>query len=235
MSKIKIYNGITFDMGTSKVIEHGKVSYVDSSDIAHCGGGGRSSTTTSGFADEFKPEIREMIDTGQGLYDSGQLGKVADFNADQLAAQAAGRTAAANQTGLEGSLLTQANAGVDLSGMRTAASLEAQSALGLSRGAAGRTGNLGGSRSAIDQSNISNSLAAQFATIDQQEQATNFANKSAALGAQGTGAQSLAGIGAGIQQMDQNKADAPYKGLSQLSSIFHGVMPKQTSTEQSGK
>ena len=52
--------------------------------------------------------------------------------------------------------------------------------------------------------------------------------------AQGTGAKSLAGIGSGIQQQEQNVADAPYKGISQLSSIYHGVMPKETKTVQSG-
>lgn len=234
MSKIKIYNGMTFNMSTSEVISHGEVRYVDSSDVEYTKGGDKTSTSTSGFATEFKPEIKALLGDANALYGGGQLGKVSGFNADQLAAQAQGRIGAANQTSLEQSLMNTANQGVDLSGMRTKASLEAQSSLGLSEGAAGRTGNLGGSRQAINQSNISNNLAAQFAGIDQQAQATNFANQQSAMQAQGTGAQSLAGIGSGIQQQEQNVADAPFKGISQLSSIYHGVMPKETKTIQSG-
>ena len=52
--------------------------------------------------------------------------------------------------------------------------------------------------------------------------------------AQGTGAQTLAGVGAGQQQQAQNQADAPYKGLSQYASLFHGVADKSTTTQQSG-
>ena len=56
----------------------------------------------------------------------------------------------------------------------------------------------------------------------------------AALQAQGMGAQSLAQIGAGQQQQAQNIADAPYKGLSQYASLFHGVADKSTTTTQQG-
>ena len=233
MSKIKIYDGMTFDMSTSEVVSHGEVRYVDSSDVEYTKGG-KTATTISGFANEFKPEIKALLGDAGALYASGDLGKVSGFNADQLAAQAQGRVGAANQTALEQSLMNTANQGVDLSGMRTQASQQANQALGLSNNSAAASGNIGGGRQGISQANISNSLAAQFAGIDQQAQATNFANQQAALQAQGTGAQSLAGIGSGIQQQSQNVADAPYKGISQLSSIFHGVMPKQTTTTQTG-
>jgi len=99
---------------------------------------------------------------------------------------------------------------------------------------AGRSGGLGGSRQSLNNQSIANDLAGKFATIDQQEQAANFANKQAALGAQGTGAQTLAGIGAGQQQQAQNQADSAYKGLSQYASLFHGVADKSTTTQQSG-
>lgn len=234
MSKIRIYDGITIDMATSEVVEHGRVSYVDSKDIAHLGGGG-TSTSSSGFADEYKPQITSMLDTANSLHSSGQLGQVAGFNQTQINAQNAGITAAGNQTTLEGSILAQANKGVDLSGMRTAAKTNALSALNMGAASAGRAGGLGGSRQVLNSQSVANDLAGKFATIDQQEQATNFANKSSALGMQGTGAQTLAGIGAGQQQQSQNQADAPYKGLSQLASVYHGVMPKETTTQQSGK
>ena len=230
---VKVYDGVTIDMATSEVISTGKVSYVDSKDVAYTKGGG-TSTSTTGFAQEYKPQITEMLNTGKNLYDTGQLGAVAGFTQDQLAAQQAGKNAATNQMGLEQSLMNTANQGVNLSGMRTAAQQQAQSALGLSNATAGRTGNLGGSRQALNQQSVANDLAAKFATIDQQAQQQDFANKQAALGAQGTGAQTLAGIGQAQQQQQQNIADAPYKGLSQYASLFHGVADKSTTTQQSG-
>jgi len=118
--------------------------------------------------------------------------------------------------------------------MRTAAKTEALGALGMSAAGAGRAGGLGGSRQAINNQSIANDLAGKFAQIDQAEQSSNFANKQAALQAQGTGAQTLAGVGAGQQQQAQNQADAPYKGLSQYASLFHGVADKSTTTQQSG-
>jgi len=233
MSKIKIYDGVVIDMATSKIISKGKATWVDSKDVAYTKGGG-SSTSTTGFAQEFKPEVKAMLGEGKGLYDSGQLGSVAGFNANQLAAQAGGVTSAGAQTGLENALAAQANAGVNLSGMRSAAQSQAQTALGLNAAGAGRAGSLGGSRQAINSQSIANDLAAKFGQIDQQAQAQNFANKQAALQAQGTGAKTLAGIGAGQQQQAQNIADAPYKGLSQYASLFHGVADKSTTTTQSG-
>ena len=49
MSKIKIYDGVTIDMGTSRVLELGEARFVDSSDIAHCGGGGGKLILKSDF------------------------------------------------------------------------------------------------------------------------------------------------------------------------------------------
>jgi hypothetical protein len=237
MSKIKIYNGVTINMSTSDVIETGKIEYVESSKVSYCGGGGgddQTSTTTSGYAPEFKPQIKKMLDTGQSLYDSGQLGAVAGQTQTQLDAQKQGLISAGNQTSLEQSLMNQANQGVNLSGMRTGAQQQAQQALGINAANAGRAGGLGGSRQMLNQQSIANDLAGKFGQIDMQAQQQNFSNKQNALGAQGTGAASMAQIGAGQQQQAQNQADAPYKGLSQLASIFGTGMDKQSTTTQSG-
>ena len=196
--------------------------------------GGGSSTSTTGFAQEYKPQITDMLAKGKGMYDSGQLGAVAGFNETQKYAQGQGVNAGKNQIALENALGAQASKGVDLSGMRTAAKTEALGALGMSAAGAGRSGGLGGSRQAVNNQSIANDLAGKFATIDQTEQSTNFANKQNALKAQGTGAQTLAGIGAGQQQQSQNQADSAYKGLSQYASLFHGVADKSTTTQQSG-
>lgn len=236
MSKVKIYNGVTINMSTSNVIETGKIKYVDSSKVSYCGGGGddQTSTTTSGYAPEFKPQISKMLNEGQSLYDSGQLGAVAGQNQTQIAAQQAGLASAGNQTSLEQSLMNQANKGVNLSGMRTGAQQSAMQALGINSAGAGRAGGLGGSRQYLNQQSVANDLAGKFGQIDLQAQNQNFSNTQNALGAQGTGAASMAQIGAGQQQQAQNQADAPYKGLSQLASIFGTGMDKQSTTTQSG-
>ena len=235
MSKVKIYNGVTIDMNTSQVIGQGEVSYVDSSSVAYCGGGGGkpgTTGTTSGYATPYNSQIGSAISAGQNLYDTNKLGQVAGFNANQIAGQQAGVTSAGAQTGLEQSMTAQANKGVDLSGMRTGAKQQALGALGMTAANAGRSGGLGGSRQAVNSQSIANDLAGKFGQIDLQAQQMNFANKGAALGAQGGGAEMLAGIGAGQQQQAQNEADAAYKGLSQYASLFHGVADKSTTTTQ---
>jgi hypothetical protein len=231
---IKIYDGITIDMGTSQIIETGKVTYVNASDVSYTKGGGSkgSATTTTGFDPKHSAAITSMLGDGKAMYDSGKLGQVSGFNKNQLAGQAGGVKAAGVQTGLEAALAAQANKGVDLSGMRTGAKNDALSALGMNAAGASRSGGLGGSRQAINSQSVANDLAAKFGQIDQSAQAQNFANKQAALGVQGTGAQTLAGIGAGQQQQSQNEADAAYKGLSQYASLFHGVADKSTTTTQ---
>jgi len=235
MYKVKIYDGVTIDMGTSKIIKLGEARYVDSSDISYCGGGGaKTQTTTSGFAKEYKPQITQMLNTAQSLYDEGKLGSVAEFTQAQKDAQAQGITSAGYQTDIEKSMYDTAQAGVDLSGMRQGALNQAQSALGINSAQAGRGGGLGGSRQFLNQQSIANDLAGKFGQIDLQAQQQNFSNMQNALGAQGTGAGQLAQIGAGQQLHAQNIADAPYKGLSQLASVFSGVMPKETETVQKG-
>ena len=235
MYKVKIYDGVTIDMSTSNVVKTGRVRYIDSSDISYCkGGDSQTSTTTSGYAPEFKPQITNMLNTGQGLYDSGQLGAVAGQNQTQLAAQQAGLASAGQQTNLEQSLYNTANQGVNLQGMRTGAQQQALQALGMNAANAGRAGGLGGSRQYLNQQSIANDLAGKFGQIDLQAQQQNFSNMQNALGAQGAGAQTMAQIGAGQQQHAQNVADAPYKGLSQLASIFGTGMDKQSTTTQTG-
>ena len=239
---VKIYDGVTIDMNTSKVIKEGRVSYVDSSEVAYAKGGDKSSTATTGFSEQYKPQITNMLNTGQGLYEGGQLGSVAGFNQTQLDAQQAGIASAGAQTGLEqalaggaNQLAAQASKGVDLSGMRTGAKQQALQALNMGSAASGRAGGLGGSRQYLNQQSVANDLAAKFGQIDQSAQQQNFANKQAALQLQGQGAQTLASIGAAQQQQAQNIADAPYKGLSQYASLFHGVADKSTTTTQKGQ
>ena len=235
MSEVKIYDGVTIDMSTSEVISHGKEAYVDINEVSHLGGGkDKSQTTTSGVADKaYEQYVSPFLNQAQQAQQAGDLSKVAGFNADQLAAQEAGRKAAGTQTGLEQLMAQQASAGVDLSGMKTAATTDAKSALGSLAGAAGRTGNLGGSRHAINQAGLTDDLAAKFAGIDLQKQQQDMAMKQTALGAQGAGAGMLGQVGAAGQQQTQAEADAQYQGLSRLGGMF-GVLPKTATTTQTG-
>jgi len=235
MSKtVKIYDSITIDMATSEVISYGKISYVDTKDISNLKGGGKTQTTTSGVDKQAYDEyISPLLKQAKGALDSGQLSQVAGLNQAQKDAHAAGIKSAGVQTGLEGQLAAQANKGVDLSGMRTDATLQAKTALGSLAGGAGRAGGLGGSRQALNQSGISQDLAAKFAGIDQQEQATNFANKQAALGAQGQGASMLGQVGGAQQQQSQAEADAQYQGLQRMSG-FMGMLPQSSTSTSTG-
>ena len=212
MSKlVKIYDGMTFDMSTGEVLSHGDVTYHAEEDVAQCGGGGPSTqTTTSGFAQEYKPQIAGMMADAKGMYDSGQLGQVAGFSQAGLDAQAAGLAAADRQTGLEKGLydvsqttgldatnnqtaleqnmFNVAQQPLDTSGMRARAMQEAQGSLNTSTNMAGQRGGLGGSRQSLNQAGITQGLAAQFAGIDQQAQQQQMSNMNTAMGAQGTGA-----------------------------------------------
>ncbi len=234
MSKIKIYDGVVIDMATSKIVEQGDISYVDSDQVAYTKGGDKTQVTNTGVASEFKPQITGMLNTASDLYGSGKLGAVAGFTPEQLAAQQQAKVLAGNQIGLEGDLATLAKQPVNQSGMRTAATQQAQQALGLNAMGAGRAGGLGGSRQYLNQTGIQNDLAAKFAGIDLQQQQAQFGNMQNALAAQGGGAKTLSQLGAATQQQAQNEADSRYKGLQQYASVFGTGAPKTTTTTSSG-
>jgi hypothetical protein len=235
MSKlIKIYDGMTFDMSTGAVIEHGEVTYHAEEDIAMCGGGPSTQKTTSGFAQEYKPEIKGMLADSKGLYDSNQLGQVAGFTQVGQDAQTAGIAAAGNQTELANNMMAIANQPVDLSGQRASALQQAQGALGTSTAMAGQRGGLGGSRQGINQAGIEQGLAANFAGIDQQAQQMQTANINQAMGMQGQGAQTLGMIGQAQQAQNQAQADSAYTALAQRVGLFSGVAPKEQTTEKTG-
>ena len=104
---------------------------------------------------------------------------------------------------------------------------EAQGSLNASSNMAGQRGGLGGSRQALDQNNIQQGLAAQFAGIDQQAQQQQMANMNSALGVQGQGAQTMGMIGQAQQQQSQRLADAPYTALAQQIGLFSCIAPKE--------
>ena len=240
MSKLtKIYDGMTFDMSTGEVLEHGEVTYHAEEDITNCGGGGPSTQkTTSGFSSEYKPQINEMLASAKSNYDAQKANGFADvasgFTQTGLDAQAAGVTAAGNQTTLANNMFDIANKPVDLSGQRAASLQQAQSALGTNSAMAGQRGGLGGSRQAVNQAGIEQGLAANFAGIDQQAQQMQTANMNQAMGMQGQGAQTLGMIGQAQQAQNQAQADAPYTALAQQIGLFSGMAGKEQNTTKTG-
>ena len=198
--------------------------------------GNATTTSITGYADDYAAQQKKILDDAQNLYDTGQLGNVAGFTQAQKDAQAAGIAAGNTQIGLEGQLAGMAGK-TDLSGMRTNAKNQALQALGLNSAAAGRMGGLGGSRQFVNQQSIANDLAGKFGQIDMQRQQMDFANTQGALQAQGTGAGQMAQIGQAQQQQQQNVLDAPYTGLTQLGEMFSNIAAKKTATEsdQGGK
>ena len=225
MSKVKIYDGVTIDMATSEVVEHGKVSYVDSEDITYAGGGGgeKTQTTTSKMDPRLEQAAVDMLGSAKGAYGSGQLGGVAAINplAQKALNQAGG--VANNQDMLAGNMMAQANKGVDLSGMKTSATTDALNALNINSAGAGRAGGMGGSRQALNQQSISNDLAGKFAGIDLQAQQQNMDFNQKAQGAQGVGLNTLGQVGQAQQSYNQQVADAPGKALAQYANAFTGA------------
>ena len=191
-----------------------------------------TTTSTTGYGDDYAAQQKKILDDAQNLYDTGQLGNVAGFTQAQKDAQAAGIAAGNTQIGLEGQLAGMAGK-TDLSGMRTGAQNQALKALGLNSAAAGRAGGIGGSRQGINQQSIANDLAGKFGQIDMQQQQMDLASTQAALKAQGTGAAQMAGIGQAQQQQQQNVNDAGFTGLTQLGEMFTNIAGKTTTTEAS--
>jgi len=262
MSKlIKIYDGMTFSLSTGEVLEKGEVTYWSEDDLTLCGGGPSSSTTSSGFATEYKPEIQEMLAESKELYDNDELGRVAERNPEFIKAIQAGKGVAGDQykyeqdiagrtgmTSSEQTLIDRAAQDVDLSGMRAGALQQAQGALGTSQGMAGARGGLGGGRQALNQASITNDLAAKFAGIDQKQQEmqmTNLGNAvnaeqgqfnrmGSALNSSGKYAETLGKVGQAEMGYDQKLADSKYTAMAQRVGLFSSIAPKESTTNKTG-
>lgn len=234
-TKTKIYDGVTFDMSTGDVISHGKVSYVDSNKVAYTKGGDTTQTTTMDPA--LTAAATKMLGHASTAYENGELGGVAELNplAQQAIDQAGG--VASNQDQLAANMMAQANQGVDLSGMKTKYSLEAQQALGGNAMGASATGTMGGQRERFNQAGIQNNLAANFASVDQTAAQQNMAFNQAAQAAQSTGIQTLGQVGKAQQAYNQQVADAEGKALEQYAQTFGqaGNSFGKTVTQTGGK
>ena len=195
-------------------------------------GGSSTATTNSGFG-EFAPEFRGLFKTGLDLYESGELGRVANWDPLQGQAQQAGAQAAGRTDGLERNLITTAN--TYNGGLEQTALRDAQFALGNVNDAYGRSGGLDGARHSLSQLGLQQDLGAKLGGLRQAGEQQNFQNRMSALGAQGTGANQLAAIGQGRQDFQQRQLDAPYTAWAQVLGPLTGISPRETTnTKNSG-
>ena len=187
------------------------------------GGGDKTSTQTSGFSKEYAPDIKALLGQAKGLYESGELSKVAGLNADQEAAFGTGREAAGRATALEQSLANNAN----ISYGDSQARFTTDAALNRGADMAGATGNLGGSRNAFNNAQIH--AAGQSAY--NAEKGNLMSN---ALQVQGIGAEGLGKIGMAQQQQTQNQLDAKAKGIERYGNVFGNFAGKESTTTSTG-
>ena len=222
------------------------------------GGGGTQTTTTTGdIAPTLKPAAQKTIAAAGDLYDTGQLGRVADTRGVEGAYSGltdATRAAQAEQQGAlrgaAGDIRREAgNITADTSARRGQAIQDAQQVLGGQRQAQALTGGLGGARALRANNQLASNIGAQLAAQDEAAanaaaaqraglygQAGQFGQQAGALGTQGAEAaliQQQAG-----QQFAQQKLDAPGQALAQYGQLLQSpgsfVGTSSTSTAPKG-
>ena len=190
----------------------------------HKGGGGTQTTTSSTKTDpRLEQAAVDLLESGKSAFLGDKLGRVAGESALQTKAFGEGlgayESASADAKSIRG-LANQGYAG-------SSADLATQAASNQAYGQAGATGNLGGSRNAINQGQIAGAGQAQYNQ-----------NRAGLLGQanelQGGALNQLAGLGTGQRGIAQQQADSKAKALQQYSNVFAGAQggfgKEQTST-----
>ena len=221
-------------------------------------GGGNRTTTSSGVPAWLRPHAEGFLNKAASAHRTGDLSRVAGFNADQTAARQAGR----NVAGQQDQLAQQAQRrnrqlygrdATDISGIRDAFLADArrgagQAGAGADASASSR-GTLGGARSAAareaGRAQAQEGAALGFAQAQQQANQQDFANKQGLAGQAGnlqqlasTGAQTLGAVGQQGQTQAQKEADSTFQGLQRLGGLFgqaSGLATDKTSRAGGGK
>lgn len=180
------------------------------------GGGTATTTQTSGISPEFKPAVDKTVGRAGELYDSGQLGRIADTGgirgaltgAQSAVGTAAGQEQAAlqGQAGTLGGLQAQqagqaqqALSGTGLyAGQNTSHQADlyrrqAQDALGQQRRSSALGGGLGGARAARAEGRLTSDLATNLGALDATAQQQNLAARRQGLQQATTNQTGLAG------------------------------------------
>ena len=197
----------------------------------HKGGGGSQTTTSSTKTDpRLEQAAVDLLDAGKGAFGRDELGQVAGASGLQTLAfdEAGGAFGRAQDdaASIRG-LANQGYAG-------SSADLATQAASNQAYGAAGATGNLGGSRNAINQGQIAAAGQAQY---DQNRVGLFGQANQLEAGALGQ----LGQVGSAQRGIAQEQVDSKAKALQQYSNVFAGAQggfgKEQTSTspKQGGK
>ena len=198
----------------------------------HKGGGGTQTTTSSTKTDpRLEQAAVDLLSAGKGAYESGtDLGQVAGASGLQDTAFGAAGDAFGRAQDDAASIRGLANQGY----AGSSADLATQAASNQAYGAAGATGNLGGSRNAINQGQIAAAGQAQY---DQNRVGLLGQANQLEAGALGQ----LGQVGSAQRGIAQEQADSEAKALQQYSNVFAGAQggfgKEQTSTspKQGGK
>ena len=197
----------------------------------HKGGGGTQTTTSSTKTDpRLEQAAVDLLSAGKGAYDDKKLGQVAGASGLQDTAFGAAGGAFGRAQDDAASIRGLANQGY----AGSSADLATQAASNQAYGAAGATGNLGGSRNAINQGQIAAAGQAQY---DQNRVGLLGQANQLEAGALGQ----LGQVGSAQRGIAQEQADSKAKALQQYSNVFAGAQggfgKEQTSTspKQGGK
>ena len=222
-------------------------------------GGGGGGGTIESIPDWYKPYIETAAGDAVGAYKTGKLGQVADFNPLQEqaieadvraanvahgnyrgAADAAGRTAYAAQTG-EAAINPYSRA---TEGLKAKAAHDAQRAWTPTGDNLAARGGVGGIRGQLLQGERDAALGRQFAELDygdyqkRQDRALNAAQQTISNVGQLNQLASQPGAllgqaGAAVQQQQQARTDSPFAALQQLGGLLSGA-PVPTQAQRAG-
>ena len=181
-------------------------------------GGGGTTTSTSGIAEEFKPELKRALGIAtsrlEGQFD--EAGNLIDPTASGIVADLAGQQR--EGLGAQQTLARQALTGTGMYDDRAATQRMLQNLQGSQT--AQSLGSLGSAR--MDRAQQA-ALADMAYNMQQGRQAKAEA-----------GAQSLQDVGGTLQEQQQRILDAPYTELQRYSNILQGVAPKETTSTGGG-
>ena len=197
----------------------------------HKGGGGSQTTTSSTKTDpRLEQAAVDLLKAGKTAYQGDELGQVAGASGLQDTAFGAAGGAFGRAQDDAASIRGLANQGY----AGSSADLATQAASNQAYGQAGATGNLGGSRNAINQGQIAAAGQAQY---DQNRVGLLGQANQLEAGALGQ----LGQVGSAQRGIAQEQADSKAKALQQYSNVFAGAQggfgKEQTSTspKQGGK
>ena len=221
------------------------------------GGGDQTSVTSSGIAEEFKPDLKNLLGNAKNEFDQGDLSNVAGSsnlqntvfgNAQGRLNAGLGSVASGQDTAYDAAKGQGMFGRADTTALKQAATRDAQAAFSPVRDAEANAGLIGGSRQAMAQGDREAQMAGTFAGIDMQADQERRSNALNGMGGLMSGGQAEAGINqgnlsslAGLGEMQRNITqevmDSDALGLERYSNVFGaltGGQSESTTTQTGG-